>query len=531
MTTIGIAFGNSTTSIAFVREDGKVEVIADPDGDRFIASALSYIGDDQYHGSQAIGQLLRNSEDTIVNFRDFIGVPFDKINAKYSQHSAKPINIDGKVGYEIGGEKITVDEIAKRHLIQIVKDAEDYLGEKVEGGVMTVPFNFTSEQKTLLIKIAGDAGLHVLQLIYEPSSALLAHLNAKKELLEDKVYVVADFGGIRSDAAVIAVRGGIFTVLSSAQTYEIGGEKLDESLMEFFGKDFQKKYNADAVKTEKSWAKLNSASIITKKTLSNVESARVSVDSLAEGFDYNASINRMRFEVVARNVFSKMAAFIEEVIQKADLESLDIDGVLLSGGSSNIPKIARNMEFIFPETTTIIAPSLDSKLQNPNELNCRGAALQASLISSFDAENIEKSQEPDVVGTKQLSVPIGIKGSKGEFITILPKNTVYPIKKTISLIASADDVLIELYEGKRTIKETLEEPEEEDEEEEEDEDEEDEPEVIRSVVYEPSELLAQLALKAAGKGKKVEVVVNIRKEGKVQIMARSGSTAAKGVIA
>ncbi|VEU24376.1 DEKNAAC105596 [Brettanomyces naardenensis] len=530
MATIGIAFGNSTSSIAFVREDGKVDVIADPDGDRFIDSALSYVGSKEYHGAQAIGQLIRNSDNTVVNFRDFIGVPFDKIDATYSEHSAMPINVDGKVGYEINGERITVDEIAKRHLKHIAKDAEDYLGEKIEGVVMTVPFDFTKEQKELLTKISGEAGLHVLQLIHEPSSALLAHLSAKEELLDDKVYVVADFGGVRSDAAVIAVRGGIFTVLSAEQTSKIGGSELDSALMDFCAKDFKKKFKTDATTTDRSYAKLHAACLISKKTLSNVESAPVSVDSLAGGLDYHTSINRMRFEVVARNVFSQMAAFVEDVIKKAGLETLDIDSVLLSGGSSNIPKIARNMEFIFPETTTIIAPSLDSKLQNPNELNCRGAALQASLISSFDADEIRQSQEPDVISTKQLSQPIGVKGANGEFITLLPKNTVYPIKKVISLEASADDVLVELYEGKRTVKETVEEPEKDEEDEEDEDDEEDEPDIIREVVYVPSKLLGQLALKGAGKGKKVDVIINIRKEGKVQLTARAGSAVAKGVI-
>ncbi|KAF6014251.1 hypothetical protein HII13_000596 [Brettanomyces bruxellensis] len=524
MAAVGIAFGNTTTSIAYVREDGKLEVIADPDGDRFIASALSYLGQDEYHGSQAIGQLIRNAENTIVNFRDFIGVPFEKIDTTYSQHSAKPINVDGKVGYEINGNKITVEEVTKRHLKKIAKDAEDYLGEKIEDVVLSVPENFTEEQKALLINLAKQSGLNIRQTISEPSAALLSHLTSEKELNNDKVYVVADFGGIRSDVSVIAVRGGIFTLLSSAHTYELGGNKLDLALMDFVAKDFKSKYKVDALGTKKSWAKLNSASIISKKTLSNVESAPISVDALAEGFDYNNTINRMRFEVVGRQVFSKMAAFIEDAIKKAGLETLDIDSVLLAGD-------CQKLGVHFPESTKIIAPSLDSKLPNPNELNSRGAALQAYLISTFDDDVIKQSLSADVVETKQLSKPIGLKGADGEFITVLPRNTVYPIKRVISLEASADDVFIELYEGERTIKETVEEPEEQSEDEyEEDDDSEDEPDIIREVVYKPSKLLAQLALRGAGKGAKVEVVVNIRKEGKIQLAARSGKVASKGVI-
>ncbi|GMF00516.1 unnamed protein product [Ambrosiozyma monospora] len=258
MVAIGIAFGNSTSSIS-VTKDGKVDVIANPDGDRFIPSALSYVGDDEYHGAQALAQLVRNPKSTVVNFRDFIGLPFSKVDPTYSQHSAHPVDVNGKVGYEINGKTVTVEEIAQRHLKSIKLAAEDYIGQEVEGAVITVPTDFTDAQKETLTKVSESAGLKVLQLINEPSSALLAHLAARDELLNDKIFVVADFGGIRSDAAVIAVRGGVLTVLSTAHDYNLGGDKLDDSLADFFAKEFQKKYKADPKKTAKSLAKLKSA--------------------------------------------------------------------------------------------------------------------------------------------------------------------------------------------------------------------------------------------------------------------------------
>ncbi|GME69993.1 unnamed protein product [[Candida] boidinii] len=221
MTTIGIAFGNSTSSISITR-DGKVEVIANPDGDRFIPSALSYVGDDEYHGAQAVAQLVRNPRSTIVNFRDFIGLPFSKIDPTNSQASAHPIDVDGKVAYKINDETLTIEEVTKRHLKNLKLAAEDYSGQEVEACVMTVPTNFTQEQKDALTKISNEAGVKILQLINEPSAALLSHLTANDSLLEDKIFVVADFGGVRSDAAVIAVRGGILTILATAHDYELG---------------------------------------------------------------------------------------------------------------------------------------------------------------------------------------------------------------------------------------------------------------------------------------------------------------------
>lgn len=527
MATIGIAFGNSTTSFATIK-DGKVDVIANPDGERFISSALSYIDGDEYHGQQAIAQIIRNPRNTIVNFRDFIGTAFTDINDQYSKYAAHPVDYNGKVGYEINGNKLSVDEIVKRHLKQIKAAAEDYLGQSIESTVITVPTNFTDIQKETLITIAGEAGLKVKQLINEPTAALLAHLSNKEQLLEDKIYVVADFGGIRSDAAVVAVRGGIMTLLSTEHSNKLGGVELDEALIDFFAADFQKKFKSDAKKTEKSYTKLNAASIITKKTLSNIQTAGVSVDSLADGFDYMSTINRLRFELVGRKVFSEMVEFIESVVKKAGFETLDIDSVLLVGGTSNIPKVANTLSLIFPESTEIYAPTIDSKLPNPNELNCRGAAIQASLIAGFDDEEIKESLQPVVVNTEHLQVPIGIKDLEGKFLTLLSKETAYPIKKSISFTSNKDNIEIEFYEGKRSIKETVVEPEQYSDDEEDSEEE--EPEIIREVEYIPGTLLAKIALTGVKAQSKVDIIAQINRDGKMHLTARSGAVVVKGEI-
>lgn len=527
MATIGIAFGNSTTSFATIK-DGKVDVIANPDGERFISSALSYVDGDEYHGQQALSQIVRNPRNTIVNFRDFIGVPFTDIDARYSKLAAHPVELNGKVAYEINGNKLSIDEVVKRHLKQIKNAAEDYLGQSIESTVITVPTNFSDVQKQDIVRIAGEAGLKVSQLINEPTAALLAHLSNKDLLKEDKIYVVADFGGIRSDAAVIAVRGGIMTLLATEHSTTLGGAELDDALIDFFAADFQKKFKADAKKTEKSLAKLVAASIITKKTLSNVQTASVSVDSLAEGFDYMSSINRLRFELVGRKVFSEMIEFIESLIKKAGLENLDIDAVLLVGGTSNIPKVASTLSLIFPESTEIHAPAIDSKLPNPNELNCRGAAIQASLIAGFDDEEIQESLQPVVVNTEHISAPIGIKDTDGHFLTILPRETAYPIKKTISFTSNSNNVEIEFYEGKRNIKETVVEPEQFSDDEEDSEEE--EPEIVREVEYVPGTLLAKMVLNGVGAGKPVDVIVQIDREGNMHLTGRSGDVIVKGEV-
>lgn len=537
MSVIGITFGNTSSSIAVAGADGKVDVIANPDGDRSIPSALSYIGEDEYHGSQAEARLIRNPDNTIVNFRDYIGKKFSEINPNNTT-GAKPKEINGEISYEITNdgktEILTVHEVAKRHFKQLKLAAEDFIGKDIEGVVLTVPTDFTEHQRTEISKIAEDAGLKVLQLINEPSAALIAHLSAEEDrLTQDKLYVVADFGGIRTDGAVIAVRGGVLTILATAHEYGLGGDNLDDSLSEFFAKEFEKKTKANPRTNARSLAKLKAESIVVKKTLSNVQTSTCSIESLADGFDFHTSINRLRYELAAREPLSKMTGFVEKVISKAGLDALDIDEVLLVGGAANTPKLASNISYLFPETTNIIAPSLDSKALNPAELVALGAALQASLIESFDESEIKESLQPIVVNTQHLSKSIGIKDAEGKFQPILVAETAYPIKKSIEVTnGDASSVVVELYEGARTVKETVIESEPVEDSEDEDSEEE-EPEIKREVVYECGDKLAELSLKDLKPNAKLEVTVNITQNGVLHLSGRElkqGSTVVKGEV-
>lgn len=537
---IGITFGNTSSSIAVATQDGRVDVIANPDGDRAIPSVLSYVGIDEYHGAQAKAQLVRNPTNTIINFRDYIGKKFDEVDFWASAAGAKPIKTeDGGIGYKIAREEdtemVTVEEAATRHFKQLRSAAEDYLGQAVEKAVLTVPTDFSEHQKEILIKTAEAAGLKILQLINEPSAALLSHLTTAGEeaTLQDKLYVVVDFGGIRSDAAVISVRGGIFTILATVHQHKLGGDDLDDALSDHFAKEFQKKFKADAKANARSLAKLKAESIVAKKTLSNVASSSFSIESLADGFDFLSNINRLRFELAARKPLSEMTAFVELAVQKAGLETLDIDQVLLAGGSSNVVKLASNIQYVFPESTVVIAPSLDSKFANPEELSTRGAALQAALVETFDDEEIHDSLQPIVVNTQHLTKPIGIKDAEGKFVPILVAETAYPIKKSLEVTnGESSDVVIELYEGKRHVRETTVAPaprSEDDDDSEEESDE--EPEIKRELEYLTGDLLAKLSLTDLKPKSKLEVIINITQNGVLHLSGRElkqGSVAVKG---
>ncbi|KAG0679530.1 Hsp70 protein that interacts with Zuo1p [Kluyveromyces marxianus] len=537
---IGIAFGNTSSSIAYVNPKNDVDVIANPDGERSIPSVLSYVGDDEYHGGQALQQLIRNPKNTIINFRDFIGLPFSECDASRCATGAPVVEIDGKAGFVVKRaddveERLTVDEVVSRHLKNLKLAAEDYIGQTISKAVLTVPTNFSDAQKKALKDAASAVDLEIVYFINEPSSALLAHVE-EFPTDKDQNVVVADFGGVRSDAAVIAVRNGIFTLLATEHDAKLGGDNLDAALIDFFASDFEKKNKSNPKKNARSLAKLKANAQLTKKTLSNVTSATISIDSLADGFDYHSSINRMRYELVANKVISQFTAFIEKVIKKADLDTLDIDSVLLVGGTSFTPKLATNLEFIFPENVDILSPQSKNATNNPNELAACGAALQAELLNAYDADELAQSLEPIVINTPHLSKHIGLVDSKGEFVPVLLTETSYPIKKTLKLKKAAGDFTIAIHEAEHHIKETVVEPapkeekaEKDDEEDDESDwsDEDDEPEVVREKHYTLGNKLMELGVKDV---KGLELVFTIDKEGKLTVAARDlkSNTVVKG---
>ncbi|KAF5638383.1 Hsp70 heat shock protein [Fusarium sp. NRRL 25303] len=535
--TIGITFGNSNSSIAYTVDD-KAEVIANEDGDRQIPTVLSYVDGDEYYGGQAKNFLVRNPDNTIANFRDFLGQEFKSIDPTHSHASAHPKDVSGTVAFSVKDKSeeetstVSVSEATTRYLRRLVGSASDYLGKKVTSAVVTVPTNFTEKQREALIKAANDADIEILQLISDPVAAVLAYDARPEAKIEDKIIVVADLGGTRSDVAVVASRGGLYTILATAHDYEFAGVHLDNALMDHFAKEFQKKHSIDPRNNTRSLAKLRLESEATKRALSLGSNAQFSVESLADGFDFSVTINRIRYEMVARKVFEGFNRLIEGVVKKAGLDVLDIDEVILSGGTAHTPRIANNLRGIFPETTEIQAPATSVSAINPSELLARGAALQASLIQEYEAADIEQSTHPAVTTVKHISNAIGVitVGADGEdvFTPIIAPETAAPARRTIHIPAPKEggDVLIKIVEGNTHIKVTKPEPKAKEENGDKDEDDSDfddsdeEEEETREKIWKIGNPLAEAAIKGVKAGGKVEVTINVLADLGVTVTAR-----------
>ncbi|KAL8795142.1 MAG: hypothetical protein Q9182_007562 [Xanthomendoza sp. 2 TL-2023] len=553
---IGISFGNSNSGIAYTTAEGKAEVIANEEGDRQIPSILSYIEGEEFHGTQAKAQLVRNSENTVAYFRDYIGKDFESIDPTPCHASAHPKKQDSTVVFsiqDVGADSphaVSVSEITTRHIRRLVSSASDYLGKKVNAAVITVPTNFSEAQREALSISASAAGVSLLQSISEPVSAVLAYDARPEAKLGDKFIVVADLGGTRSDIAIIASRGGMYSILSTAHDYSLGGVQLDTVLIDHFAKEFLKKNKSstDPRSSPRSLAKLKLEAEATKRALSIGATASLSVESLSDGLDFSSTINRTRYEMLAAKVFASFTRLIEEAVQKADLDILDINEVILSGGTSHTPRIASNLQSLFPPTTSILSPSTSSTAINPSDLAARGAAIQASLIQEFEKEDIEQSTHPMVTVVPHLRRAIGVlvvseNVNKGVFKSLAEAETAVPLRRAGEFAVPRDggDVIIKVCEGVSEIK--VSKPavqpkktngtkgEGDDDDDLSDEDESDEePEDVREKVWKVGTVLAETTIKGVKKGGKVEVSVTVNADLSVLVTAREvGGKAGNGV--
>lgn len=407
------------------------------------------------------------------------------------------------------------------------------MGKTVNAAVVTVPTNFSDAQKEVLSKAAKDAGVEIIQFIPEPVAAVMAYDARSYEdnhSVTDKIIVVADLGGTRSDVAVIASRSGMYTILATAHDYELGGANLDQVLIDHFAKEFIKKHKTDPRENERSLAKLKLEAEACKRALSLSTNASFSIESLANGLDFTSTVNRTRYELLSNKVFGSFAALIEQAVKKAELDVLDVQEVILSGGTSHTPKIASNIQNIFPESTVVLAPSTSATAINPSDLAARGAAIQASLIQEFDIEDITQSTHPMVTVTPHLETAIGVQllttADNGIFRPLIAAETAVPVRRTAQYATPKDggDVLIRITEGAREIKVTKPEPKPKAEKTEDDEDDsdfsDDEEEETREVIWKATNPLAELAVRGVKKGGKVEVTVQVGADMSLQVTAR-----------
>ncbi|KAJ3992348.1 Hsp70 protein-domain-containing protein [Lentinula boryana] len=570
---VGINFGNSFASIAVFTKDGQAECIANEDGERQIACALSFFGEEMYIGSPAKAQLVKNSKNTIVGFRNLLGLKFSDISKSQSTTSAPVIQhpeIPDEPAYKVEilqpapaplpksttgtpaassaptprsepvpAERIlTVSEVTTIFLKSLLQSAEDFLGKRVQGAVITVPAIFTETQKDALEKAAADAGITVYQLLEEPAAvAAVTTTEAWSSTLPaDRTQLIIDVGSSSLSLSLLALREGLVHVLASSSSTSIGGDAIDAKLVSFFANEFTKKTKTPltvcsenpSTADARAEAKLRLAVEHTKRTVSaSPGAATCSVESLKDGVDFTGTVNRLRFDMLVRPIYDSIARSIVDLLASANVDAHQVDEIVYAGGTTCLPGLDEHIGLTGGFNEDIDTPFsmgtvIGGGIGDPTTVLARGCALQAALIASLNDkdEELRKGFErgSELVEVKTTSKTLGLvfpddSGNEigGTWIPLVLAGTTLPTRRTatfdIGLSEESKRFAFELWEiteGIRveTIKPVKEEtPDTEDEEEEEEDVEVKHKTITKESLLGAAEAEAALGIKVKGPSK------------------------------
>ncbi|OBS60925.1 molecular chaperone DnaK [Enterococcus mundtii] len=414
---IGIDLGTTNSAVA-VLEGNEAKIIANPEGNRTTPSVVSFKNGEIQVGEVAKRQAVTNP-NTISSIKRHIG----------------------EAGYKVDveGKSYTPQEISAMILQYIKGFAEDYLGEKVEKAVITVPAYFNDAQRQATKDAGKIAGLEVERIVNEPTAAALAYGLDKTD--RDEKILVFDLGGGTFDVSILELGDGVFDVLSTAGDNHLGGDDFDNKIIDHMVAEFKKENGIDLGQDKMALQRLKDAAEKAKKDLSGVSSTQISLPFITAGdagpLHLEITLTRAKFDELTADLVERTKVPVRQALKDAGLSQSEIDEVILVGGSTRIPAV---VEAVRKETG-----KEPNKSVNPDEVVAMGAAIQGGVITG---------DVKDVVLLDVTPLSLGIETMGGVFTKLIDRNTTIPTSKSQVFSTAADNqpaVDIHVLQGERPM--------------------------------------------------------------------------------